>query len=84
MGVPVLATSNGGTAEIVRDGIDGLLLQPRRPELWADAAASLLLDPGRRLALGVSGRERARTAFSPQHHAAQIYGVYRNVHARGR
>ncbi len=41
MGVPVVATDVGGPAEIVRPGVDGLLLPPREPaELGARAATA--------------------------------------------
>src|SRR4051812_11781179 len=43
----VLATAAGGPAEVIRDGVDGRLLPPRRPEVWASAAAELLADEGR-------------------------------------
>ena len=46
MGVPVISTSVGGPAEIIRAGVDGLLLPPCSPELWADRVAPLLSDRG--------------------------------------
>ena len=47
MGVAVVATESGGPAEIVHPG-EGLLLPPRRPDLWAEALLPLVADPGRR------------------------------------
>jgi glycosyltransferase involved in cell wall biosynthesis len=58
MGVPVLATDRGGPAEILADG-GGLLLDPRRPEAWAQAIARLLDDPQERAGIGAAGRQRA-------------------------
>jgi len=40
-GVPVVATSIGGAAEILRDGETGLIVPPRRPERLAAAFSSL-------------------------------------------
>ena len=84
MRVPVVATSVGGPAEIVRDGVDGLLLEPRDPERWARAVGDLLGDPERLDRMGASGRERARAEFSPAAHGEDVLRVYRTVLADGR
>ena len=41
---PVVATDAGGTSELVRQGIDGLIVPPGRPEAVADAVEQLLSD----------------------------------------
>ena len=46
-GLPVVVTRVGGTAEIVEDGIDGLLVPPSDPMQIAAATGSLLDDPER-------------------------------------
>src|SRR5207248_3224481 len=33
-GTPVVATAVGGPTEIIEEGINGLLVPPREPELW--------------------------------------------------
>jgi glycosyltransferase involved in cell wall biosynthesis len=76
MGVPVIATSVGGTKEVITDGVDGLVLEPRDPRGWAAAVDALLADPARRAAMGARGRERALRDFSPARHAEEILGVY--------
>jgi glycosyltransferase involved in cell wall biosynthesis len=76
VGVPVLATAVGGPAEIVRDGVDGLLLAPRDPQAWAAAAAALLDDPARRAAMARAGTARARDAFGLQRHVRQVHAAY--------
>lgn len=78
MGVPVVATAEGGPVEIVRPGVDGLLLEPRRPAAWAAALAPLVADPERRRRLGASARARA-AVFGVPAHVAQVLAVYRDV-----
>jgi glycosyltransferase involved in cell wall biosynthesis len=78
MGVPVLATSVGGPAEIVSDGVEGRLLPPKAPDRWARAAAELLDDPEKRRALGAAGRERA-AAFSRERQVAETLAAYSSV-----
>jgi glycosyltransferase involved in cell wall biosynthesis len=50
-GVPVLGSRLGGIAELVRDGIDGLLLPVADAKAWAVAIQRLAQDPGRVAAL---------------------------------
>lgn len=77
MRVPALVTAVGGVSEVVRDGRDGLVLEPRRPELWARAALELLDDPARRASMGAQGRRRALEDFGPQAHADALAATYR-------
>ena len=44
-GTPVVATSTGGTPELVRDRETGMLVPPSRPDLMAQAIARLAADP---------------------------------------
>lgn len=58
-GCAVIAADRGGPAEIVRDGVDGLLVAPETAALTA-ALDRLFADPDLRTALGAAARERAR------------------------
>jgi L-malate glycosyltransferase len=82
-GVPVLATTAGGPAEIVRDGVDGRLLPPRAPAAWAAAVAELLDDPARRAAMGAAGRRRVREAFGLERHVRLVRAAYDEALAGG-
>lgn len=55
-GRPVIATRVGGVPEVVRDGVDGLLVEPDDPAALAEAIASLLRDPARAAAMGSAPR----------------------------
>ncbi|MGO9489075.1 MAG: glycosyltransferase family 4 protein [Solirubrobacteraceae bacterium] len=74
--VPVLATNVGGPAEIVEDGVQGLLLAPRRPEAWAEAAGALAADPERRVQMGRAGRRLAEQRFGLEHLVRAMGDVY--------
>lgn len=54
--LPIVATRVGGNAEIVREGVNGVLVPPRDADALADALASLLAAPERARALGAAGR----------------------------
>jgi L-malate glycosyltransferase len=78
LGVPVAATSVGGPREVLRDGIDGLLLPPRRPWEWVAALAPLLGDSNRLTEVGRQGLARA-TAFDSRAHAERVISIYQEV-----
>lgn len=75
-GLPVIAAAEGGPFEIVTDGVDGLLVEPRRPELLATALRRLADDPALRQSLGEAGRKTA-ARYSPERTADAILTVYR-------
>ncbi|CAN5739533.1 glycosyltransferase [soil metagenome] len=62
-GVPVIASNTGGLPEVVRDGVDGILVKPGDEPGLTRAMANLLADPDRRGSMGREGRRRAATDF---------------------
>jgi L-malate glycosyltransferase len=78
LGVPVAAAAVGGPLDIVRPGVDGLLLPPRDPAAWAGELAPLLGDRARLVELGARGRERARE-FSLQSQSEAVLELYREL-----
>jgi L-malate glycosyltransferase len=60
LGKPAVVTDAGGVSEVVRDGVDGLIVPPRRPDRLADAILSLLRDSLRRDEMGRHAQMRAR------------------------
>lgn len=82
LGVPVLATNVGGPPEIIEDGREGFLLPPLEPQAWAQAVRRILdsSDGGR--SMGEAGRRRVREAFTAEHHARAILGVYERALTR--
>ena len=57
-GRPVVATRVGGVPDVVRDGEDGLLVEPGAIDDLAERLARLARDPVLRERMGTSGRER--------------------------
>lgn len=60
-GRPVVATRVGGIREIVRDGVDGLLVEPDDAEALARALETFLDDPDAGVRFGRAGRLRAES-----------------------
>jgi L-malate glycosyltransferase len=59
-GLPIVATAVGGVPDGVRDGVEGLLVPPKRPDLLAAAVEALVRDPQRRDAMRAAAAERGR------------------------
>ena len=76
VGTPVVAVNACGPAEIVRDGIDGLLVPPDSPEALAAAVERLVADGELRSRLVAGGRARAAAAFDVRRVAAQVQALY--------
>ncbi len=78
-GLPVAATAVGGTPEVVRDQLTGILVPPRRPRELARALAGLAADPARAGEMGRAGRELVERRFSLQAMVGAYAGLYREV-----
>jgi glycosyltransferase involved in cell wall biosynthesis len=81
-GLPVVATDAGGPAEIIDDGIDGLLYPPGDADALADRLRRLADDPALRTRLGAAALESSKR-FTAEAAAVQVTSVYERVLACG-
>ena len=58
-GLPVVATRVGGVPELIREGLDGLLVSPSQPAELAAALLRLALDAQERQAMGRAAAQHA-------------------------
>jgi glycosyltransferase involved in cell wall biosynthesis len=58
LGLPCISTNIAGIPELIRTGVDGLLVPPANAAALASALESLILDSGLRRSLGASARQR--------------------------
>ncbi len=64
-GLPVVATRVGGVAEVVEDGVSGLLVAPRDPMALSRAMEHIeALTPEQRAAMGARGRTLVQQRYS--------------------
>ena len=73
---PVIATSGGGTNEIVVDEQTGFLVKQSDPKDLADKVEILLNDRTKRQEMGKSGRRRIEDVFSIESMVAKYVSVY--------
>jgi glycosyltransferase involved in cell wall biosynthesis len=77
-GTAVVVTNRGGPPEFVRDGVDGVLVDPFDTAEFADRLEGLLRDPARRRALAEAGRSRVE-GFGWPSIAASYRQIYSSV-----
>jgi glycosyltransferase involved in cell wall biosynthesis len=77
-GLPVIATEAGGPAEVITNGVDGLLVPPDDRAALAAALRRLSNDPDLRARLGAAARQRAR-AYGPMPVAEKVIAFYGQV-----
>lgn len=78
-GVPVIAARSGGNAELVDDGVTGLIVPPGRPAALARAIAALIHDRDQAVAMGRAGRSRAKSLFGIRECVGRYERIYREV-----
>ena len=78
-GVPIVASNEGGPAELCVDGVTALLVPPRSPDQTAAAVLTLLGDSERRCAMGRAGRQRAEQLFDNRRCVAALESLYDEV-----
>ena len=75
-GKPVIASRVGGLREIVVEGETGLFFTPHDHNDLAEKIIELVKDYGRAVVMGLRGRSRAETLFSPERVAERLVRVY--------
>ena len=72
---PLVASRVQGLAEVVTDGVTGLLVEPGSPRTLADALLSLAADPPRAHSLARAGRQEAAERFGVERYRAAMAEV---------
>ena len=83
-GLPVVATSVGGTPDVVAHGVSGFLVPSNNAAALGEALESLLGDGDLRREMGLSGRRLAQTKFSMERMVREYEALYERVVERAR
>jgi len=77
--VPVVASRVGGLPEVLSDGLDGFLVEPRDTKSMAERAIEILSDGARRLEMGRHARETAHSRFCSTKIIPSYEAFYRKI-----
>ncbi len=77
MEVPCVSTAIAGIPELIRDGLDGLLVPASSAELLASALERLAEDPLLRRSLGLAGRKRVHDHYNLTENANILASLFR-------
>jgi glycosyltransferase involved in cell wall biosynthesis len=80
---PIVASRVGGIPEVVADGVTGLLVPPKDPDLLAEAIVRLLQDRALVESLGAAGFERVRHRFTVERMVEETLAVYERLAGSG-
>lgn len=76
-GVPVVTFGTGGVPDIVRDGIDGFVVDFQNVRGLVKAASTLILNENLRNQFAKNARQRAVNDFSPDVVTSEYIGLYK-------
>lgn len=77
MEVPCVSTSIAGIHELIRDGLDGLIVPASDAEVLAAALERLAEDPLLRHSLGLAGRKRVHNLYNLPENVRSLASVFR-------
>ena len=80
-GLPVVATSVGGTPEVIMDGVTGLLVPPGNPTALTNAMVRLLEDPGLRSEMGQAAYMRVKQYYTQEQMVQKTELLYQDLMA---
>jgi glycosyltransferase involved in cell wall biosynthesis len=76
---PVVATRVGGVPDVIRDGIDGFLVEPGDVDALAERLGRLAADPALAARMGEAGRERVLERYSVERLVGDVDALYRKL-----
>ena len=76
---PAVATRVGGTPDVIRDGVDGYLVDSDEPDALAERLAELAHDAPRRIAMGEAGRARVLERYAVGRLVDDVDRLYREL-----
>jgi len=78
-GKPVVVTNVGGISSVVKDGVNGFVVEPSRPKLLVGPTLRLLKDKALYQKISQAGREIVIEKFSINGMADRVHALYKEI-----
>jgi glycosyltransferase involved in cell wall biosynthesis len=75
-GLPIVASRAGGLPDLVSDGVNGLLVEPGKPDQLAGALNRLISDPDLRKSMREQSARLASEQFDIEQHVERLVEIY--------
>jgi glycosyltransferase involved in cell wall biosynthesis len=79
LGKPVIASDAGGPAEVIENGVDGILVPPGDSKTMAEAIIKLINHPILMADMGKAAQIKVEKYYTAKYHASIILSAYRNL-----
>lgn len=79
-GLPVIASKVGGIPDLVHDGLNGILIEPRNPDQLATALIKLALDPNLCVSMGYEGSRLVTEKHEIEKHVTNLVNIYHKTY----
>lgn len=79
IGRPIITCNSTGCKDVVEDGINGILVEPRNPLMLADALRTLINNKDLRRQMGLNSRKKAEREFSLKSVVEKHMQIYNNL-----
>lgn len=79
IGRPIVTCNSTGCRDVVTDGENGFLIEPRSPEMLADRLRKLIDNPELRKKMGINARKKAEKEFSIDSVVATHMQIYQEL-----
>lgn len=76
---PVIGTNSGGTPELIKDGITGILVPPKDPDALSQAIVGLFKDRDLRQRLSSEGRKIVEEFFNGERFISDMESAYKEA-----
>jgi glycosyltransferase involved in cell wall biosynthesis len=73
-----VSTDVSGVTELLTDGVDGIVVEPDNPQVFAKALVRLITDPAYRVQLGEAAEQNVRQRFDYRSSVRQLVELFEN------
>jgi glycosyltransferase involved in cell wall biosynthesis len=78
-GLPIVATRIGGNIDLIKDGVNGILVDPERPDQLSNALRKILRDNDLARCMGIEARKTVEEQFSMDSVVKRYVELYKEL-----